>query len=58
MKELLVGPLRFSPEVDERRKRYRFTGAVALDRLVAGVIDLKTLTRVTSPEGFEPSFQP
>jgi hypothetical protein len=31
---------------------------VALDRLVAGVIDLKTLTRVTSPEGFEPSFQP
>jgi hypothetical protein len=58
MKELLVGPLRFSPEVDERRKRYRFAGAVALDRLVAGVIDLKTLTRVTSPAGIDCSYTP
>jgi hypothetical protein len=53
LKELLVGPLRFTPEVDERRRRYRFTGAIALDRLVAGVIELKTLTGGTSPEGLK-----
>jgi site-specific DNA recombinase len=53
LKELLVGPLRFTPEVDDRRRRYRFTGAIALDRLVAGVIELKTLTGGTSPEGFD-----
>jgi hypothetical protein len=50
LKELLVGPLRFTPEVDERRRRYRFTGAIALDRLVTGVIDLKTLTGAIGPE--------
>ncbi len=58
LKTLLVEPFRFTPEIDARGRRYRFTGAIALDRLVAGVIDLKTCDRVTSPEGFEPSFQP
>jgi hypothetical protein len=53
LKELLVGPLRFTPDVNERRKRYRFAGAIALDRVVAGVIELKTLTGGTSPEGFD-----
>ena len=57
LKTLLVGPLRFTPLVDQGRHAYRFTGVIALDRLVAGVIELKTLTRVASPEGFEPSFR-
>jgi hypothetical protein len=52
LKELLVGPLRFPADVDDRRRRYRFSGAIALDRLVAGVIELKSLTGGTSPEGF------
>ena len=42
LRTLLVGPLRFTPVVDERRRGYRFEGAVALDRLVAGVVDLPT----------------
>jgi hypothetical protein len=52
LKELLVRPLRFTADVDDRPRRYRFSGAIALDRLVAGVIELKTLTGGTSPEGF------
>jgi hypothetical protein len=53
LKALLVGPLRFTPLLDQGRQAYRFTGVIALDRLVAGVIELKTLTRVASPEGFD-----
>jgi hypothetical protein len=53
LKTLLVGPLRFTPLVDQGRKAYRFTGVIALDRLVAGVIELKTLTRVASPGGLD-----
>jgi site-specific DNA recombinase len=56
LRTLLVGPLRFTPVVDERRRGYRFEGAVALDRLVAGVVELPT--GVVSPTGFEPVFQP
>jgi hypothetical protein len=56
LKSLLVDSLRFSPEVDERGRRYRFTGAIALDRLLSGVVDFPT--GVASPAGFEPAFQP
>jgi hypothetical protein len=28
LKELLVGPLRFTPDEDEHRQRYRFAGAI------------------------------
>jgi hypothetical protein len=52
LKTLLVGPLRFTPVLDDRRQAYQFTGAIALDRLVAGVIELKALTGMASPEGF------
>ena len=48
---LLEGPLRFTPVVDGQRREYRFAGAIALDRLIAGVIDLPTLTGVASPTG-------
>ena len=57
LRALLVEPLRFTPVVDERRRGYRFTGAVALDRLVSGVIELPTPS-VESQAGFEPAFQP
>jgi site-specific DNA recombinase len=40
LRTLLVGPLLFTPVIDERRRGYRFTGAIALDRLVSGVMTL------------------
>ena len=43
--------------IDERRRGYRFTGAIALDRIVAGIVELKTLTGVASPEGTVASWQ-
>jgi DNA invertase Pin-like site-specific DNA recombinase len=58
LRVLLVGPLRFTPIVEARRRAYAFDGAIALERLVSGVIDLPTLTRVASPTGFEPVFWP
>ena len=52
LRALLVGPLRFTPIIENGRRAYAFEGAVALERLVAGVIDLPTLTGVASPGGF------
>jgi site-specific DNA recombinase len=52
LRALLVGPLRFTPIVEDRRRAYAFEGAVALERLVSGVIDLPTLTGVASPGGY------
>ena len=46
LRALLVGPLRFTPVVNEGQRGYRFTGTIALDRLVAGAIDL--------PPGYRP----
>ena len=40
LRTLLVEPLRFTPIVDEQRRGYAFEGAIALDRMVSGVIDL------------------
>ena len=56
LRTLLMGPLRFTPVIDERRRGYAFRGAIALDRLIAGVVDLPT--KLASPTGFEPVFQP
>jgi hypothetical protein len=47
---LLVGPIRFTPVTDERRRGYRFEGRIALDRIIAGV--LETYPKGTSPAGF------
>ena len=49
LRTLLVGPLNFTPVIEARRRGYVFEGAIALDRLVAGVITLPTLTGVASP---------
>jgi len=50
---LLTAPLRFTPVVDGERRGYRFTGMLALDRVVEGVVDLSQITRqiVASPTG-------
>jgi hypothetical protein len=40
LRALLIGPLRFTPVIEERRRGYAFEGAIALDRLIAGVVDL------------------
>ena len=51
LRTLLVSPLRFTSVKEERRRGYAFEGALALDRLLAGVVDLPTV--VASPGGFE-----
>ena len=52
LRALLVGPLRFTPVLEERRRGYTFTGTIALDRLIAGVVELPT--KMASPEGIAP----
>jgi hypothetical protein len=54
LRTLLAGPLRFAPVLEDGRRGYRFTGAVVLERLVAGVVDLSAITRrrMASPAGF------
>jgi len=49
LRDLLVGPLRFTPITDTRRRGYAFSGMIALDRLLAGVVNLPTM--VASPTG-------
>jgi hypothetical protein len=51
LKTLLIGPLRFRPIVEPQRRAYAFEGAVALDRVLTGLIELPTLTVVASPGG-------
>jgi hypothetical protein len=45
---LLIGPLRFTPIVEESRRGYAFEGLIALDRLVPGSVDLPHAVR---PQG-------
>ena len=54
LRALLIGPLRFTPIVDGKRRGYAFNGTIALDRLLAGVVELPT--KMASPTGFEPVF--
>ncbi len=56
LRTLLIGPLRFTPVSDGRRRGYAFEGTLALDRLLCGVVDLPP--RLASPTGFEPVFWP
>jgi hypothetical protein len=56
LRTLLIGPLRFTPIVDARRRGYLIEGAIALDRLLSGVVELPT--KGTSPAGFESAFWP
>ncbi len=49
LRQLLIGPLRFKPRNEERRRGYVFEGLIALDRLLAGVLELPT--KVASPGG-------
>jgi hypothetical protein len=45
LRTLLVGPLRFTPIDEERRRGYAFEGMIALDRLLSGVVDLPRVVR-------------
>jgi len=49
LRTLLIGPLRFTPVSDGRRRGYAFEGTLALDRLLSGVVDLPT--KMASPTG-------
>lgn len=49
LRTLLIGPLRFTPVNEARRRGYAFQGTIALDQLLAGVVDLSPL--VASPTG-------
>ncbi len=53
LRRLLREPLTFTPVLEEPR-RVTFEGRIALDRMLAGLIDLPL--RVASPTGFEPVF--
>jgi hypothetical protein len=55
---LLAEPLRFTPISDAQRRAYAFNAPIALDRLLSGVIELKTHTRVTSARGVTPFTAP
>jgi hypothetical protein len=52
LRTLLVEPLRFTPVPTQHGFGYAFEGKIALNRLIADVIDAKTLTGVASPTGF------
>ena len=52
LREVLAGPLRFTPE----GRSYRFEGEATLGQIVAGIAGLPTVG--TSPTGFEPVFWP
>ena len=54
LRAILVGPLRFTPVADGRRRGYAFEGAIRLDRLLAGVVDLPT--KLASPTGVVPEW--
>jgi hypothetical protein len=56
LRTLLIGPLRFTPIVEARRRGDAFEGTIALDRLLSGVVDLPLITRanVASPKGPNP----
>jgi hypothetical protein len=40
LRALLVGPLKFIPINEERRRGYAFSGTVSLDKVLPGVVDL------------------
>jgi hypothetical protein len=46
---LLIGPLRFTPVNETRRRGYAFEGLIALYRLLVEVLELRT--KVASPAG-------
>ena len=55
LRALLIGPLRFTPVNDDGKRRgYAFSGTIALDRLLSGVVELPTM--VASPRGDSPSY--
>jgi hypothetical protein len=53
LRALLIGPLRFTPIVEERRRGYVIEGMIALDRLLSGVVELPS--KGTSPGGIAAS---
>lgn len=55
LKKLLAGPVRFMPEREGIRQRWRFSGAATLETLLAGT---PFATLVASPAGFEPALPP
>lgn len=55
LRALLVGPLVFTPIVEDRRRGYAFSGTIALDRLLSGVVNLPTV--VASPTGIVTGWQ-
>lgn len=54
LRALLMGPIRFTPIREERRRGYAFEMVIALDRLLAGVVELPT--KVASPTDTDTSW--
>ena len=49
LRTLLIEPLKFTPVIDGRRRGYAFEGAIALDRLLAGVVELPPMVASLVP---------
>jgi hypothetical protein len=57
LREVLEGPLRFTPkQAEDGTRYYEFEGEVATGRLIAGLVGVPPC--VASPTGFEPVFWP
>ena len=52
LRTLLVGPLRFTPVLEADRRGYRFAGAIALDKLIDGVVALENTRWRGVPDGY------
>jgi hypothetical protein len=51
---LLAEPLRFTPVEEQGRRGYRFTGVVALDRVIEGAFIEKSAGSSGAPSGLAP----
>lgn len=56
LRELLIGPVRFTPIDEERRRGYAFTFTIALDEVLSGVVELPT--KMASPRGTAQGWSP
>jgi DNA invertase Pin-like site-specific DNA recombinase len=61
LRTILAEPIRFTPVREERRVGYRFEGRIAIDRMIAGLVEVPELTAKlhqlgTSPAGFVASW--
>ena len=53
LRELLDGPIRFTPIIEDGRRGYRFEGAIAVGQILAGSVVVTSLKSMASPGRIE-----